>query len=133
MAASTMKLQSDSFTSEKVSTISYLKDFVIENMENYKTPRLIESSRRNDCGDRGFSTASWKNARHYIFPILCSHVWRSTKERALKRPRTDSLNRKSPSLTTLENRDRRLRRILAHEVASLFNVVFVSAMQRVVI
>jgi len=68
-----------------------------------------------------------KKREEYNFPGLHLRFWRFTKERALKRPRTDSRNRKSPFLMS-ENRG--LRRFLALEVASLFNA---EAMQRAMI
>lgn len=132
MAASTMKLHSDSFTSEKVSEYRIFSSRLChgerENVENHKTlrGRSSISTWRLSC------IASRKNARR-SFPGLYSCFWRSTKERALKRPRTDSLNRKLSSITTSKNRERRLRRVLAREVASLFTLFLRSAMQRAVI
>lgn len=127
MAASTMKLQSDSFTSEKVSEYIYFLMKILV-WRTWKTTLVDQSS----ISTQRSYTVLRKNARRN-FPGLRSRFWRSTKERALKCPHTDSLNRKSPFLTTLKNRDRWLRRILAREVASLFNAVSASTIQRAVI
>lgn len=117
MAASTMKLHSDSFTSEKVSEHRLFSHQDLS-WRTWRTTKLFSAdrvSRRSDC--RASLRGKTRNA---IFSALHSCFWRSTKERALKRPRTDSLNRKLSSITTSKNRGRRFWHARSRRCSTLF-------------